>query len=116
MELEHPTYRDAAGTVLRWRHVRQLARGTDGARRVRARRWGRTVLRVLFAGVTAVEVWGTWQLARQENYLALPLGAQAASTGLVATLLWTGAPQQRREDRALIVQSVNQKVRLTPGR
>ena len=92
---------------MKWRDVRKIARGTDAARYVRSRRRGRTLLRAVFAGATAVEVWGTWQLVRRDNFLALPLGAQAASTGAVAILLWTSGPQQRREDRALLLSGAN---------
>ena len=107
-EIAHPTYRDANGTVLDWGDVREIARRSDAIRRVRRRRLGRTVLRTVFAGATAVEAWGTWRLAQQRNYLALPLGAQAASSGIVTVLLFTSAPQAVREDRAIVLRGANQ--------
>ena len=106
-EVRHPVYVDANGVTLSWRDVRGIAKGSSAVRKVRQRRWGRTVLRLGFAGVTVVEGWGTWRLAEQGNYMALPLAGQTASTGLVAVLLWTSAPQQRLRDRALILDGAN---------
>lgn len=111
-EVDHPTYRDAAGATLTWGEVRDLAEGSDALRQVRRRRLGRTVLRATFAAATAVEVWGTYQLAqRPDDTLAYPLGAQAALTGLCGVLLWTSLPSDRMEDRALVVDAVNAKLR-----
>ncbi len=103
-EVDHPSYRDAAGQPLDWSRIRELAAQSDARRRVRRRRLGRNVLRFAFAGLTAVEVWGTVQLANRGNYLAVPLGVQAAATGAAAVLLWTQAPGDRREDRAILVE------------
>ncbi|HHO49409.1 MAG TPA: hypothetical protein ENK18_00725 [Deltaproteobacteria bacterium] len=107
-EISHPRYEDGAHRPVAWGEVRSLARGSEAARRVRARRLGRTVLRVTFAGVTGLEVAATWSLARDDNFAALPLGAQAGMTGLCAVLLWTSLPQQRLEDRALLLHGANQ--------
>lgn len=107
-EIAHPRYVDAADRPVTWREVRGLARSSDAARRVRARRLGRTVLRVTFAGVTGLEVAAAWSLARNDNYAAVPIGAQAGMTGLCAVLLWTSMPQQRIEDRALLLHGANQ--------
>ena len=106
-EVEHPLYKDAEGKPVTWREVKDLARGSDAMRRVRSRRLGRTVLRFTFLGVTGVEAWGTVRLAQQRNYLAPLLGVQTASTGLCAVLLWTSAPNLRREDRAMILDGAN---------
>ncbi|MEO0603540.1 MAG: hypothetical protein AAF211_19025 [Myxococcota bacterium] len=103
-EVEHPTYRDATGQPIDWARIRELAASSDARRRVRRRRLGRNALRFAFAGVTALEVWGTVQLARRDNFLAVPLGVQAAATGAAALLLWTQAPGDRREDRAILIK------------
>jgi len=102
-EVDHPTYEDANGQPVDWARIRKLAARTDARRRVRQRRLGRNALRFAFAGVTALEVWGTVRLAERGNYLAVPLAVQAASTGAVAILLWTQMPGDRREDRAILV-------------
>ena len=107
VEVRHPRYEDANGVPVTWREVRQLARGSDAARRVRSRRVGRTVLRIAFAGVTAAEIYGSARLANENNIWALPLGIQAASTGAVGVLLWTAAPRYQQEDRALLLRGAN---------
>lgn len=114
-EVDHPRYVDATGTLVDWSEVRSLAANTDALARVRGRRLGRNALRVTFAAVTGVEVWGTLELAREQNYLALPLGAQAAFTGLCEVLLWTGIPGYRTQDRAIVLEGANGWVR-TSGR
>lgn len=106
-EIDHPRYADASGRPLHWREVKDLARGSDALGQVRRRRAGRTVLRVLFAGTAGVEVWGTYQLARRDDWVALPLGVQTAATSLAAVLLWTNLPSQVLEDRALVVEGAN---------
>ena len=111
-EIDHPTYADGAGTPLAWRDVRDLASNTDAVRRVRGRRLGRTVLRFTFAAATAVEVWGTYELARRDNEaLAGVLGAQAGLTGLAEVLMFTGIPGWRVEDRAILLSGANGWVR-----
>jgi hypothetical protein len=113
-ELEHPTYQDARGQQVRWSEVRQIASHTDAPGRVRRRQAGRTVLRAVFAGATVLETWGTVQLVRNDSYWAAPLGAQAGFTGLAAVLLWTRMPQDRREDRALLLDASNAWLRTHP--
>ena len=54
-ELDHPSYVDEAGTVLPWVDVKALAAPTDALGQVRARRAGRTALKVGFAAATALE-------------------------------------------------------------
>lgn len=110
VEVDHPAYKDAAGTALTWGQVRDLAEGTDALGEVRRRRAGRTLLRATFAAATAVEIWGTVELAERDHYLAWPLGAQAALTGLCSVLLWTRMPGDRLEDRALVVDAVNARL------
>lgn len=110
-EVDHPSYADSAGTPLDWREVRSLAADTDALRRVRQRRLGRTVLRFTFAAVTAVEAWGAYELARDEQVLAYPLAAQAGLTGLCEVLMFTGIPSWRIEDRAILLSGANSKVR-----
>ena len=70
------------------------------------------MLRVLFAGVTAAEAWGASELARSESPLWAPLALQATMTGGAGVLLWTQMPQDRAEDRALLLQGVNARLRL----
>ncbi len=106
-EVGRARYVDGTGRDVTLQEVRALARGTDAGKQVRSRRLGRTVLRLAFAGVTGVEVAATWSLAKQENFIAVPLGAQAGMTGLCAALLWTSLPQQRVEDRALLLKGAN---------
>ncbi len=113
-EVEHPRYVDAAGAELTWGDVRELARDTDARRKVTQRRVGRTLLRSVFAGATAVEVWGATELARRDNYLWAPLAGQAALTGACAVLLWTRAPGERLEDRALLLNGLNASLRTRP--
>jgi hypothetical protein len=105
-ELEHPRYVDEAGTVYTWPQVKDLA-DPAALRRVRERRAGRAVLKAVFAGATAVEVWGTLELAERGSILTAPLGIQAGFTGLAAVLLWAREPSDVRRDRALVVESVN---------
>jgi hypothetical protein len=112
-EVNHPVYEDAAGAQVRWPDVKRLARGTDERGRVTRRRWGRTVLGLAFAGATAVEVWGGVQIAQSERnqWLAYPVFAQAAFTGACAVLTFGRMPGDIREDRALILNAVNAKLR-----
>ena len=107
-ELDHPRYLDALGEPVSWSEVRSLSADTGALGQVRRRRLGRTVLRLTFAVATVAEVWGTVELARQRNWAAYPLAAQASLTGLCEVLLWTRAPQDWREDRALVLGAVNQ--------
>lgn len=112
-EIDHPRYVDAAGEPVSWSEVRTLAVGTGALGRVRQRRIGRTLVRITFAAATAVEVWGTMELARPivegvpDSWFAVPLGAQATLTGLCGVLSWTRAPQDRMEDRAIVLDAVN---------
>lgn len=106
-EIRHPRYEDANGVPVPWKSVRELARRTDAARRVRARRAGRTVLRLAFAGATVAELYGVNRLANERNIWALPLGIQAASTATIGVLLWTSTPRYVREDRALLLSGAN---------
>ena len=102
-EVSHPRYQDAEGQPIDWARIRELAASSDARRQVRQRRLGRNVLRFSFAGLTALEVWGTVRLANRGNFLAVPLAVQASATGLAAVLLWTQAPGDRREDRAILI-------------
>ncbi|MEN0061426.1 MAG: hypothetical protein AAGA48_04700 [Myxococcota bacterium] len=102
-EVDHPRYEDANGQPIDWREIRSLAAKSDARRRVRGRRLGRNVLRFSFAGLTALEVWGTVRLANRGNFFAVPLAVQAAATGGAAILLWTQMPGDRREDRAILL-------------
>lgn len=106
-ELDHPAYVDEAGTVLTWSQVRDLAAPTDALDRVRRRREGRVALHAGFLAATALETWGTWELARQESLVAIPLGVQAGFTGLCEVLMWTRIPTDRRRDRAIVLDAVN---------
>ena len=106
-EIDHPTYQDADGRAVDWARLRELAARSDARRRVRRRRLGRNVLRFSFAGLTALEVWGAVQLANRRSYLAAPLAVQAATTGAAAVLLWTQAPGDRREDRAILIDGAS---------
>ena len=107
-EIDHPQYVDAAGMPVAWRDVKVLAKGTEERRIVRQRKFGRTVLRIGFAGATALEVWGGVKLAQDDSPVAIPLLIQAAFTGTCAILSWTRLPGDQREDRAMIVNAVNQ--------
>ncbi|MBX2796452.1 MAG: hypothetical protein KTR31_02250 [Myxococcales bacterium] len=111
--IEHPRYEDANGVPVHWREVMRLARGSEARRRVRSRRFGRTVLRVVFAGATTLEAYGAWRLNEQGSPFAIPLGVQASMTGAAGVLLWTST-RQRAEDRALILRGANSV--LVPGR
>ena len=113
-EVEHPRYVDIAGTDIAWSEIEALARGTEAARKVRRRRLGRTLLRFTFAGATALEAWGTYELARRDNHLWLPLAGQASLTGACAVLLWTSMPADRASDRALLLNGVNNRLRSAP--
>ena len=113
-ELEHPRYVDAAGAPVSWSEVRALSAESGALGQVRRRRLGRTVLRVVFAAATAVEVWGVNEIARRPRppdshvpWTVYPLAAQASLTGLCEVLLWTRAPQDRIEDRALVLDAAN---------
>ena len=96
-----------------WSEVRALSADSGALGQVRRRRLGRTVLRVVFAAATAVEVWGATEIARQRPpgedipWVVYPLAAQASLTGLCEVLLWTRAPQDRIEDRALVLDAAN---------
>ncbi len=111
--VKHPRYEDAAGAEVPWSEVRQLARTTGAIGRVRRRRVGRTVLRIALASVTALEVWGTLELARRDSYLAAPLGAQAGVTGLAAILMWTRMPSDLQSDRAELLEAANARLSTT---
>ncbi|MCB9685429.1 MAG: hypothetical protein H6735_10350 [Alphaproteobacteria bacterium] len=113
-ELDHPVYVDEAGTLLPWVDVRALAAPTDALAHVRRRRTGRTALKVGFAAATALEAWGTYELARQESLVAIPLGVQAGFTGLCEVLLWTRIPEDRRRDRAIVLDAANARLRTLP--
>lgn len=115
-ELEHPAYVDEAGTVLVWADVKELAAPTDALARVHQRRAGRTALKVGFAAATVLETWGTLELARQESLVAIPLGVQAGFTGLCEVLLWTRIPEDRRRDRAIVLDAANARLRTIPPR
>ncbi|MCA9494661.1 MAG: hypothetical protein KC621_32255, partial [Myxococcales bacterium] len=109
-ELDHPSYVDEAGTVLPWVDVKALAAPTDALGQVRARRAGRTALKVGFAAATALEAWGTWELARRDSLVAIPLGIQTGFTGLCEVLLWTRIPEDRRRDRAIVLDAANARL------
>lgn len=102
--IDHPRYQDANRQPIEWKDLRKIAARSDARKRVRSRRVARNVLRFAFAGVTAVEVWGTVRLARRGNFFAIPLGVQASATGAAAILLWTQMPGDRREDRAILLE------------
>lgn len=106
-EVRHPRYEDANGVPVTWKQVKQLAKGTDALKRVRARRAGRTVLHIAFAGATVAEVYGVSRLSAEQNIWAVPLGLQAASTGVVGILLWTSTPRYVQEDRAILLRGAN---------
>jgi len=112
-EVDHPVYEDATGTTYRWPEVKALARGTDERGLVRRRRFSRVLLGLAFAGATVVEVWGGVEIAQSEQsqWLAYPVFAQAAFTGACAVLTFTRMPGDVREDRAIIVNAVNAKLR-----
>ncbi len=110
-ELDHPAYVDEAGAVLTWDEVRGFAEDTDAPRRVRERRLGRAALRLGFAVATAAEVWGTYELARNDSLVAVPLGVQAGFTGLCEVLLWARIPEDRRRDRAIVLDAANARLR-----
>lgn len=112
-EVSHPMYVDAAGATVRWPDLRQLSRKTDERGLVKRRRLGRTFLGLAFAGATAVEVWGGIQLAQDERvrWVAYPVFVQAAFTGACAVLTWTRLPGDVREDRAILLNGVNAKLR-----
>jgi hypothetical protein len=105
-ELDHPRYVDEAGVVFDWGQVRSLA-DPSARRAVHARRAGRFTLGVVFAGATALEVWGTTELAERGSILTAPLAIQAGFTGLAGVLLWTRLPSDVRRDRAIVLESVN---------
>lgn len=105
-ELDHPRYVDEAGVVYGWDDVRALS-DPAALHRVRDRRLGRAVLKVVFAGATAAEVWGTVALVDRGSILAGPLGLQTAFTGAAAVLLWAREPSDVRRDRAIVVDAVN---------
>lgn len=109
-EIEHPRYTDAVGTQLTWGEIRDLSSSTDALRDVRHRKLGRTLVRTMFIAASTAEIWGTWQLARDQRWLAYPLGAQATVTSLCAVLSFTAAPQDRVEDRAIVLRGANQAV------
>ena len=90
-----------------WSDVRALSANTGALGQVRRRRVGRTVLRLTFAAATVAEVWGTAELARRGRWTAYPLAAQASLTGLCEVLLWTRAPHDWIEDRALVLGAAN---------
>jgi len=112
-EVDHPVYEDATGTIYRWPEVKKLSRGTDERGLVRRRRFGRVVLGLAFAGATAVEVWGGVQIAQSDKnqWLAYPVFAQAAFTGACTVLTFTRMPGDVREDRAILLNAVNAKIR-----
>jgi hypothetical protein len=105
-ELQHPSYVDEAGHVYDFGELRSLA-DPEALTRVRNRKVGRAVLKAVFVSATAVEVWGTYELAQRGSILTAPLGIQAGFTGLASVLLWTRGPSDVRRDHALIVDSVN---------
>ncbi len=105
-ELQHPAYVHEAGVVFPWRDVRALA-APESRGEVRGRRFGRAALKVVFAGATALEVYGAWKLAEQDSIAAIPLGVQAGFTGLAELLLWSRIPSDRRVDRAIVLDDVN---------
>ena len=110
-EIDYPNYVDAAGAQLTWPEVRELSAGTSALGEVRRRRIGRTLVRAMFAGATAVEAWGTWKLATEEKWTAYPLGMQTGFTGLCAILSITSAPHDIQADRALVLGEVNGALR-----
>jgi hypothetical protein len=110
-ELEHPAYLDALDRPLTWQQVKELSRPTDALDRVALRRAGRTTTRAAFLAATALEVWGTYELARRDSWVALPLGLQAGFTGLCAVLSITNAPNARVEDRAIVLGALNDQRR-----
>lgn len=110
-ELDHPRYLDAVDRPVTWEEVHDLARPTGALRQVALRRAGRTAIRVALFAATAVEVWGTIELARDESWVALPVGIQAGFTGLAGILSITGAPGARVEDRAIVLNAVNDRAR-----
>ena len=106
-EVDHPTYVDASGAAVTWAEVHELASHTDALQQIRRRRLGRTVLRFGFAAATAVEAWGAARLFSEDHWLGYPLAGQAGFTGLCGVLAWTSLPQDRQEDRAILVDAAN---------
>jgi hypothetical protein len=110
-EIDHPRYVDALGTPLTWDQIRDLAVGTDALARIRERRVGRTAVRLMFLSATALETWGTVELAQQGRWTAPLLGVQAGLTGLCGILSITSAPHDIQADHAIVLDAVNGALR-----
>ena len=110
-EIDFPRYVDAVGTPLTWDQVREMSAGTDALARIRARRVGRTAVRLMFLSATAVEIWGTAQLAQEGRWTAPLLGVQAGFTGLCGVLSITSAPHDIQADHAIVLDAVNGALR-----
>jgi hypothetical protein len=109
-EIDHPRYADAGGTTLTWAEVKELSAPTDSLAQVRRRRLGRTLVRTMFLSATALEAWGTLELSRMPKARlgTYMLAGQTAFTGVCAIVSFTSAPNDRLEDRAIILQGANQ--------
>jgi hypothetical protein len=106
-EVDHPRYVDATGAPLTWAEVRSMAAGSEAMALVHRRQVGRNLVRAMFVGATALEAWGTVELAQRGRWTSYALGAQTGLTGLCAVLSFTNAPTAWAEDRALLVNGVN---------
>ncbi len=115
-EDQHPRYLDVRDQPVRWSEIRPIARETDVMRRVRKRRLGRSVLRVLFTSAAVAEGYGTVHLIQRESDWAWVVGAQTGFTALAAGLLWADIPRSRRIDHAEMLDAANAYLRTSPGR
>lgn len=106
-EVDFPDFVDAAGTPVSWSQVHELAVGTDALARVHRREVGRNLVRVMFVTATALEAWGTVELADRGLWTKYLLGAQTGFTGACAIVSFTTGIEGRREDRAILLNEVN---------